>query len=289
MIYSMTGYGKAEYQDDKISVKVEIRSVNSKNFDFKLRIPKDLNSREIEIRNITQKALSRGKIDCSINIEYLEGGRFEINQNVALRYFDSLKQLAVKTGYKIKKIDALSVIMRLPDVLKTEEHEADEEVWQKVLQTLLKAIEQLNEFRKQEGIALSKALLSYVDNIEAALEKVPKYEGERIEKVRQRISAALKDVAENYDKDRFEQEMIYYLEKYDITEEKVRLKNHLDYFRQTIDKGGVVGKTLGFISQEMGREINTLGSKANHFAIQQLVVEMKDELEKIKEQSLNVL
>ena len=290
MLHSMTGYGRSEYQDDKIFIKVDIKSVNSKGFDLKLKLPMEFSYKEPFLRSYLQKNLIRGKVDCYINIEREDIVPYEINISMAKNYYYSIKKLALELGYKFKKINIIEIIMRLPDVLKPSQIVGDEETWQKILSNIDKALEELIGFRIQEGKALEKDLLSHVNLIKNYLELVNKYEKERIDKIKQRLINALKEFNENYDKERFEQELIYYLEKLDISEEKVRLHNHINYFVQTIENKMVIkGKTLNFITQEMGREINTLGAKANHVAIQHLVVKMKDELEKIKEQIANVL
>ncbi len=291
MLLSMTGFGRAQYEDEQVLIRVDIKSVNSKLFDLKLKLPLDFSYKEAWLRSNLQRLISRGKVDCYITVERYDTPPYKLNKPVAKQYFSAISELAGELGYKVKKINALEIIMRLPDVLRPVMIEQDEETWAKIYSTVEKAVEELIEFRRQEGLALEKDLLQHVDNIEAFLKQVPQYEQERIDRVKDRILTALGELSVEYDKERFEQEMIYYLEKYDISEEKVRLQNHINYFRETINGSNEkpVGKTLGFIAQEMGREINTMGSKANHFAIQQIVVKMKDELEKIKEQLANVL
>ncbi len=290
MIYSMTGFGRSEYQDEKIYVRVDIKSVNSKAFDLKLKLPVDYYHKDPVLRSYLQQKLVRGKIECFITLERQDIVPYEINQSIGEQYFQAIQSLAKKLGYNPKRINMIETIMRLPDILRPGRAEGDEQTWEKVVETIDQAIVQLISFRRQEGLALEKDLLKRVELIETYLSQVPQYEKERIEKVKERLLTALSELKVDHDRERFEQEMIYYLEKYDITEEKVRLQNHIDYFRQTISENtATAGKSLTFISQEMGREINTMGSKANHFAIQQLVVKMKDELEKIKEQLANVL
>ncbi len=291
MIQSMTGFGKAQYEDDQVFVRVEIKAVNSKGFDLKLKLPLDFNYKDAWARAQLQNLLHRGKIECFVTLERQDIVPYQINTNAARQYFETIKNLAERFGYDIKQVDALQIIMRLPDILKPVQIDEDETTWQKIWQTILQAVDALVEFRKQEGQALERDLREKVENIKNALEQVPQYEQERIETVKQRLLAALQELKIEYDKDRFEQELLYYLDKYDINEEKVRLANHIAYFLETLDNAGgePVGKTLSFIAQEMGREINTLGAKANHFKIQQLVVRMKDNLEKIKEQLANVL
>jgi uncharacterized protein (TIGR00255 family) len=287
----MTGYGKAQFEDDQIFVRVEIKSVNSKQFDLKLKLPIEFTYKEAWLRSELQKMLYRGKIDCYVTLERQDIVPYQINENAAKQYFETLKKLAKEFGYKTKQFDALQIIMRLPDVLRPRLAEEDEPTWQKIYNVILQAVEQLKEFRKQEGQAMEKDLRQKVQNIQEALNKVPQYEQQRIENVKQRLLNALQNLQVEYDKERFEQELLYYLDKYDINEEKVRLQNHIKYFLETLEgaDGQPVGKTLSFIAQEMGREINTLGAKAYDFNIQQLVVVMKDNLEKIKEQLANVL
>ena len=290
MLYSMTGFGRGEYQDENLYIRVDIKSVNSKAFDLKLKLPVEFYHKDPALRSYLQQKLVRGKVECYISLERQDVVPYEINQAVGKQYFRAIEKLARELGYKPRKINMIETIMRLPDILKPSRIEGDEETWQKIMTAMHKALDQLVAFRRQEGEALEKDLLNHVGLIEQYLLQVPQYEQERIERVKQRLLAALQELKVDYDKDRFEQEMIYYLEKYDISEEKVRLHSHIDYFRQTIDgDNGTKGKNLTFIAQEMGREINTLGSKANHVNIQQLVVRMKDELEKIKEQLANVL
>ncbi len=290
MIYSMTGFGKQEYQDEHIYVRVEIKSVNSKQFDLKLRLPLDFNYKDTFVRSQLKQKLYRGKIDCYISIEYQDTTPHQINEQSVKSYFESLKVIAQKLGYNIKKINALEIIMRLPDVVKPVQREEDEQTWQKVWQTIQGAVEQLLKFREQEGQALERDLREKITKISEALDQVPQFEKSRVENYKQRLLSELEQLKIEVDKQRFEQELLYYLDKYDINEEQVRLRNHIKYFLETLDKADrqPVGKTLTFIAQEMGREINTLGAKANDFNIQQLVVQMKDNLEKIKEQLANV-
>ncbi len=290
MIYSMTGFGRGEYQDQQVYIKVDIKSVNSKQFDLKVKLPMEYIHREPFLRSFLQKKLIRGKVECYVTLERQDAQPYQINQQLGEQYFQAIRDLSRKLGYNPRKVNMIETIMRLPDMLKPSRHEGDEQTWRKIIQTVEQAMEQLIEFRRQEGQALEEDFIKRVSLIEGYLSQVPQYEKERIDKVKERLLSALSELKIDHDKDRFEQEMIYYLEKYDITEEKVRLQNHINYFRQTLSENNTTaGKTLTFISQEMGREINTMGSKANHFNIQQLVVRMKDELGKIKEQLANVL
>ncbi len=290
MIYSMTGYGKSQYQDNQVFIKVEIRSVNSKQFDLRLKMPIDFTYKEPFVRKELSRLLCRGKIDCYITVERQDTVPYKINEHAAMQYFEAIKKLSKKLGYRIKQMNAVEMILRLPDVLKQEQIEEDEQTWQKIWQTVQSAVEQLIEFRRQEGEAMEKDLREKIENISQALNQIPNYEKQRLENYKQRLLSALEQLKVEVDKQRFEQELLYFLDKYDINEEQVRLKNHIKYFLETLDKadGQPVGKTLTFIAQEMGREINTLGVKSNDFNIQQLVVQMKDNLEKIKEQLANV-
>ncbi len=290
MLMSMTGFGRSEYQDDSVYIRVDIKSVNSKGFDLKLKLPVDYFHKDPQVRSLLQRTLMRGKIECYVTLERQDTVPYQINLGVGEQYYTAIKDLAQRLGYNPRKVNMIETIMHLPDILKPVRQEGDEQTWEKIMKTMQEALQQLQAFRRQEGEALEKDLVKRVGLIEEFLSQVPQYEKERIDRVKDRLLSALGELKVDHDKDRFEQEMIYYLEKYDITEEKVRLQNHINYFRQTVaENQAAAGKTLNFIAQEMGREINTLGSKANHFAIQQLVVKMKDELEKIKEQLANVL
>ena len=292
MILSMTGYGKAVATYKTKKINVEIKSLNSKSLDLSTRIAPLYREKEMMIRQLIASELERGKIDFSIWIEK-EAAADATPINVALveNYYQQIKALAAKTGIPEPE-DWTSTLLRLPDVLsKTDIEELDEEEWHAALGVIKEAIAQLTEFRRQEGAALQRKFEEKVDNIEALLLSIEPYEQERVAKIRQRITESLTQIPEaDYDKNRLEQELIYYIEKLDISEEKQRLSNHLRYFRETMqEEGHGVGKKLGFIAQEMGREINTTGSKSNHAEMQNLVVRMKDELEQIKEQVLNAL
>ncbi|MCK4344681.1 MAG: YicC family protein, partial [Bacteroidales bacterium] len=262
--------------------------LNSKQLDVSARLPVLYKEKELELRNIISQSLERGKIDISIFIDTIEKEKTpSINQAVVKNYYEQLKQISGELS--IDQI--LPVIMRLPDTLKIEKQELDEKEWEKVKTGIKEAIYELISFRNQEGKALQKDIHHHVNQIRKLLDNIGPYEKERIGKIKTRINHNLSEflATESIDQNRFEQEMIYYLEKFDITEEKVRLRNHCDYFLQTLKLKIPAGKKLGFIAQEMGREINTIGSKANDSDIQKLVVQMKDKLEKIKEQLLNVL
>jgi len=291
MIQSMTGFGKAKIELSTRKITIEIKSLNSKQLDLSVRIPSLYKDKEMGLRNVLARKLERGKVDFSIFVENIgTETSTQINQNIITGYYNQITETAQKLGIETPS-DWFSVLLKLPDALKYELQEVDEEEWKTVESTINDAISQVLDFRKQEGNMLRKLFVEKVGNISELMSEIEQYESERIEKIKQRIIEALQKIENfDYDKNRFEQEMIYYIEKLDINEEKSRLKNHLDYFLQTInDSSSGQGKKLGFIAQEMGREINTMGSKSNHAEMQQIVVRMKDELEQIKEQVLNVL
>jgi len=284
MIQSMTGYGKINKILSDKKITVEIKSLNSKNLDMNTRIPSVYREKDIEIRKILAKNLMRGKVEFSIYVENTgENASAVINKNIVSGYLEQLKEL--NTGSD----DLLAIAMRLPDVLKAEREELNEEEWNEVNTMILEAIEKLQEFRKDEGEALKKDFIIHLDHIQRMLDEILKTDQERLEAVREKLLKAISEIEVNYDENRYEQELLYYLEKLDITEEKVRLGNHLDYFKKELESEVSNGKKLAFISQEIGREINTIGSKANYAPMQKLVVQMKDDLEKIKEQLLNIL
>ena len=308
MIYSMTGYGKAEclvaYNKKLV---VEIKSLNSKSLDLSVRIAPQLRSKELEIRTLIAQRLERGKLDLSIYYQDASQGESAatytpINRDAFAYYYKELNSLQAELG--LQAGDLIATIMRMPEVTKLQDSsEISDEEWNTVLQTIEQAIVQFNSFRDQEGASLYQMFCEKLDAIKELLAAVEPYEQSRVEKIKARIVANLEQLSaatqQAIDRNRLEQEMIYYLEKLDITEEKVRLTNHLKYFRETMESGkaigdgqlaiGGVGKKLGFIAQEMGREINTLGSKSNQSEMQIIVVKMKDILEQIKEQVLNVL
>ena len=291
MILSMTGYGKASiaYQDKKITV--EVKSLNSKAFDLSARIAPLYREREMEIRNILSKSIERGKVDFSIWIEKENGNdATPINAALVNNYYQQIKAISEQTGIEEPK-DWFSLLLRMPEVMtRTEVEELTEEEWKAVQNAIDLALEQFTNFRKQEGLALYNKFTEKINNIAQLLKDIEPYEQMRVEKIKQRILDGLKTLPEvDYDKNRLEQELIYYIEKLDINEEKQRLTNHLKYFMDTMNEGHGQGKKLGFIAQEMGREINTTGSKSNQAEMQNIVVRMKDELEQIKEQVLNVL
>ena len=289
MIKSMTGFGKASIETGEKTITAEIRSLNSKSADINLRMPGSLRNYELELRNQLSRLLERGKIDLSLSIESKKAeAPVEINLPLALAYYQQMKKLAEELGEPIS--DAVQQVMKFPDVLKSERRETDEKEWEQIRACITKAVEQLNKFRETEGQSLITDFETRLKKIDAALEEIKLLDVQRLQGIKDRIKNNLAEVIgkEKIDQNRFEQELIYYIEKLDINEEKVRLKTHLDYFMETC-KEASPGRKLNFISQEIGREINTIGSKANDAQMQKLVVQMKDELEKIKEQSSNVL
>ncbi|WP_421920300.1 YicC/YloC family endoribonuclease [Marinifilum sp.] len=292
MLISMTGFGKATLELENKKVSIEIKSLNSKQLDINTRIPNLYKEKDLVLRNEIKNQLERGKVELSIFIESVGADKeTKINKPIVEAYYQQLQELSTELDIPLNQEPILQTIVKLPDALKTEHQELDEEEWNQIFTGFKSAISDLNAFRKQEGEALQEDIFERIANIEKLLEEVPQYEENRIETVKTRINDNLNDFIEkqNVDKNRFEQEIIYYLEKLDITEEKVRLANHCKYFIETAKNGNSIGKKLGFIGQEIGREINTLGSKANDSDIQKIVIQMKDELEKIKEQLLNVL
>ena len=292
MILSMTGYGKAvvTYKEKKISV--EIKSLNSKNFDLSTRIAPLYREKEMEVRQTLANLLKRGKVDFSLWIEKDAAlDATPINAQLVKNYYQQIKNIATEIGIP-EPNDWFSTLLHLPDVTtKTEIEILEEDEWNVTKQAIDKAVECLIDFRKQEGAALERKFHEKINNIEALLKSIEPYEESRVPKIKEKIIEGLEQVAKvDYDRNRLEQELIYYIEKLDINEEKQRLANHLNYFRETMqEKGHGVGKKLGFIAQEMGREINTTGSKSNQAEMQNIVVKMKDELEQIKEQVLNAL
>ena len=285
MIYSMTGYGKSVLQLPTKKVSIELKSLNSKSLDLNARMPSIYREKELTIRKLIADTLERGKIDFSIYVEATaEDTSTQINTPVVKQYMQQLRQ--VVDG---DELELLKMAVRFPDALNTVREEIDENEWQIIQKEINKAIEDLINHRLDEGKVLEQDFHMRINIISDLLEKVIAMDPERIDGVRERLLKGVEDLKEKYDENRFEQELVYYIEKFDITEEKVRLKNHLNYFIESINSKDSNGKKLGFISQEIGREINTIGSKSNYAPMQQLVVQMKDELEKIKEQLLNVL
>jgi uncharacterized protein (TIGR00255 family) len=292
MLQSMTGFGSARLDSDQYTISVEIRSLNSKGMDLSVRTPRYLSDKEYEIRNLVTRTLTRGKI--TVNIEYSKNkaqkAKNNINKDLLQAYYNELSDAADLIG--ASKQDLFRLALHMPDVLQQEqEDEAGDADWSIIQPLLEEALASLNTFRADEGKALTAEIMSYIDKIRILLAEIDKHDPVRMENIRNRIKGHLTDIAgsEHFDKNRFEQEMIYFMEKLDIAEEKVRLINHLHYFTETVYLPEPTGKKLGFISQEIGREINTIGSKANDSTIQHHVVEMKEELEKIKEQINNIL
>jgi uncharacterized protein (TIGR00255 family) len=289
MLKSMTGFGKATQEFQNKTVHVEIRSLNSKNVDLNLRLSSIYRDKEHELKSEVAKLLERGKIDLSVYVESkVQETPVEVNTELAKVYYAQIKQLAIELNEPTTNL--LAQVLKMPDVLKTERKEPEEQDWKDIHQVILKAIEGLNTFRADEGRSIEKDFEDHLSIIATALENIKVHDAARIQNIKDRINKNLEEVVgvDKIDKNRFEQELIYYIEKLDINEEKVRLKTHLDYFIKTM-KEPAGGRKLNFIGQEIGREINTIGSKANDAEMQKLVVLMKDELEKIKEQTNNVL
>ena len=286
MIQSMTGFGKATLQLPTKKITVEIKSLNSKGLDLNTRMPSVFREMELGLRNQLSARLERGKIDFSLYIEVTgEETSSKINVPIVRGYINQMKAVIPNAD----ETELMKMAVRMPDALKTERDEIDENEWKKIQTVIDDALENIAQFRKDEGVSLEKEFLHRIANIMTLMNNAVAFDAERVETVKTRLRSALDELKENVDQNRFEQELIFYLEKYDITEEKVRLENHLNYFIETIAGTEANGRKLGFITQEMGREINTMGSKSNHTEMQKLVVMMKDELEKIKEQVLNVL
>ncbi|MBP6609673.1 MAG: YicC family protein [Paludibacter sp.] len=291
MVQSMTGFGKATCEFGNKKIVVEIKSLNSKQLDLSTRISGLYREKDIEIRTELSQQLERGKIDFALYID--NSGKesvSQINQSVLMAYYEQIKAIADKTGMELPT-NWFEILLRLPDALKTDVVEMDENEWVVIKTAVSEAIVQLKEFRTQEGKSLENVFVTKINSIANLLEQIAPYENERIEKIKLKLEENLQNLSEKitYDNNRLEQELIFYIEKLDVNEEKVRLKNHLDYFIETMNNEKSPGKKLGFIAQEIGREINTLGSKSNHSEMQKIVVLMKDDLEQIKEQVLNVL
>lgn len=286
MIFSMTGFGMATKQILNKKITVELKTLNSKQLDLNVRVPSMYNSKELDIRSLISKSVFRGKIYFNLNIENTAGdASSSINKPTVNAYIAQLKEIydsATEQSY-------LEMAMKLSGTIEPKKRELDDDEWKEVLGIIKKTIENLTDYRKSEGVSLHEELTLRIENISSLLEEISKYENERISTVKERILKNIETIKINVDDNRFEQEMIFYIEKFDITEEKTRLRYHLEYFKENLEGSDVAGKKLGFISQEIGREINTLGSKSNHSEMQRIVVMMKDELEKIKEQVLNVL
>lgn len=291
MIKSMTGYGKAECTLGNDRYRVEIRSVNGKNADISIKTPFIPREKEMEVRQHIAQTLSRGSIDLFITVERsAENSAKTINADVVKSYLKQLESLSREAGVASPSPETLlPLALRMPDVFDTVSKELSPDEWDTLSDTIKRAVAGLDDFRTKEGESLKRDVLGQVDKIESYVAEVEKYEKERITAIREKILNRIAELGADPDENRLEQEIIYYIEKLDINEEKVRLRQHCRYFRETAENEPLPGKKLGFIAQEMGREINTMGSKANHAEIQKWVVRMKDELEKIKEQSLNIL
>ena len=287
----MTGYGKSVVTYKEKKINVEIKSLNSKSLDLSTRIAPLYREKDMEIRKTVAQALDRGKVDFAIWIEQDEPvAATPINASLVENYYKQIKEISAKTGIP-EPTDWYATLLRMPDVTtKTDMEQLTDEEWAAASTAISQAIDALKAFRKQEGAALQRKFAEKIDNIEALLRSIEPYEKERVPKIKEQIVKGLAQIPDvEYNQNRLEQELIYYIEKLDINEEKQRLSNHLNYFRQTMEEDGPVGKKLGFIAQEMGREINTTGSKSNQAEMQNIVVKMKDELEQIKEQVLNAL
>jgi len=285
MIHSMTGYGKSVLQLPNKTISIEIKSLNSKSLDLNMRMPSMYRSIELDLRKLIASKLNRGKVDFSLFFESTgEETPANVNPTVVNKYIEQLEGLV--TG---NKMDLLQMAIKMPDAISTEREDIDESEWADIQNGVLNALESLRAYRMEEGNVLELDFTKRISHISNLLEQVLEIDPERITNVRERLHKGVSELKEKYDENRFEQELVYYIEKFDITEEKVRLQNHLEYFTKTLNSDNSNGKKLGFISQEIGREINTIGSKANFAPMQKLVVQMKDELEKIKEQLLNVL
>jgi|SRR5690554_4156880 uncharacterized protein (TIGR00255 family) len=285
MIQSMTGYGKEVIQLPSKTITIEIKSLNSKGLDLNTRVPIAYREKEMEIRDLLAKSLVRGKIDFSIYVETTSGATTtQINDDVVRKYMEELSKIV-----EGDPMELLKIAVSMPDTMRTQVEEIDQEEYRSILEGIDAALIAINKFRTDEGRVLGLDFSQRIETISQLLDEVKEVGKERIPEVRERLRKAVSELEEKVDENRFEQELIYYLEKYDITEETVRLKNHLDYFEKALTSEESNGKKLAFITQEIGREINTIGSKANQATMQQLVVQMKDELEKIKEQMLNVL
>ena len=285
MIQSMTGYGKAEIQFENKNYILELRSLNSKGLEINARLPIHVREIELQLKKSVGEFLKRGKIDLSLNIENMsESNAKTINVAAVNQYIEQLKGIE-----DIDRSELLRIAIKLPDTLKTEIEDFDKTEIELIESLLKKTIDALIKFRSDEGKILETEFNKRLDNLDGLCKEVEIIDPERSSKIKEKLKSALDTLQAEIDQNRFEQELIYYLEKYDITEEKVRLKNHIDYFKKTLSSDTSNGKKLGFIAQEIGREINTIGSKANHAGLQKLVIQMKDELEKIKEQLLNVL
>ncbi|MFC7774999.1 YicC/YloC family endoribonuclease [Flavobacterium sp. GCM10027622] len=286
MIQSMTGFGKASLQLPTKKITVELKSLNSKGMDLNVRMPSVYREMELGLRNQIAQQLERGKVDFSLYIEVTgEETSTKVNAPIVKAYIAQMRDILPDAD----NTELMKMAVRMPDALKTERDEIDENEWKQIQGVINEALANINQFRVDEGMSLEKEFQLRIANIRSYMEQALELDPERVQNIKNKLQTAIDELKVNVDENRFEQELIYYLEKLDITEEKVRLTNHLDYFIETIKGNEANGRKLGFITQEMGREINTMGSKSNHAGMQKLVVMMKDELEKIKEQVLNVL
>lgn len=291
MMKSMTGFGKAAAILNGKNYDIEIKSLNGKSLDINTKLPANYKERELEMRSIIGERLERGKIDFSLTVTVVSGGEaVKVNEELLASYFNTMSQITDRLNFKPDQTQLFTTLLRFPDVLRNDPEPLDENEWEFVKALLIKAVDALDNFRTQEGQNLKGDFVKRTNLILEYLSRVEPFEKQRVEQIKERIASRFEELKGlDVDRNRFEQELIYYIEKLDITEEKIRLKNHCNYFIETIDAQEAPGKKLGFIAQEMGREINTLGSKANDSDIQKIVVMMKDELEKIKEQVLNIL
>ena len=291
MMKSMTGFGKAAAILNGKNYEIEIKSLNGKSLDINTKLPANYKERELEMRSIIGERLERGKIDFSLTVTVVSGGEaVKVNEELLASYFNTMSQISDRLNFKPDQTQLFTTLLRFPDVLRNDPEPLDENEWEFVKALLIKAVDALDNFRTQEGQNLKGDFVKRTNLILEYLSRVEPFEKQRVEQIKERIASRFEELKGlDVDRNRFEQELIYYIEKLDITEEKIRLKNHCNYFIETIDAQEAPGKKLGFIAQEMGREINTLGSKANDSDIQKIVVMMKDELEKIKEQVLNIL
>lgn len=286
MIYSMTGFGKAVNQLSNKKIIVEIKSLNSKSLDLNVRLPQVYREKELELRKLLSDSLQRGKIDYSLYIEnVIEQNNTTLNPPIVKDYIRQMKDILPDAD----ETELMKMAVRMPDALKTEKAEIDETEWQEIIKTTSEALVHINEFRASEGAHLQADMTNNVEAIRLKLNEISSLKDERTKAVKERLMNGLEELKQTVDETRFAQEIVFYIEKLDINEEEVRLNKHLDYFTETLNDNQANGRKLGFISQEMGREINTIGSKSNHAPMQKLVVQMKEELEKIKEQVLNIL
>ena len=281
----MTGFGKAEIQFENKNYILELRSLNSKGLELSCRLPAQFREIELHLKKIIGDSLKRGKVDLNLNVENIDQpSARNINQTAVNQYIEQLRKIQ-----NADRLELLKIAIKLPDTLKTEINDINDTEIKTIEDLLKKVLKSLNEFRSHEGASIAEDFKIRINNLQTLIDKINKVDPDRIKKIENKLKASLKELQIEIDQNRFEQELIYYIEKYDITEEKVRLSNHIEYFTNTMEDSSSSGKKLGFIAQEIGREINTIGSKANHAGLQKMVIQMKDELEKIKEQLLNIL